>query len=65
MTPSSLDLHLLLITAELLAAATAELALLADLAHDPALRTDVLILLDAVDREAAALEAVISGVARG
>jgi hypothetical protein len=60
MTSTDLDLHLLFCAAESLDAATADLALLADLADEPALLTDVLVLLDALDREAAALAAVIA-----
>jgi hypothetical protein len=60
MTSTDLDLHLLFCAAESLDAATADLALLADLADEPALLTDVVVLLDALDREAAALAAVIA-----
>jgi hypothetical protein len=59
MTSADLDLHLLFCAAESLDAATADLALLADLADEPALLTDALVLLDALDREAAALATVI------
>jgi hypothetical protein len=59
MAASYLDLHLLFSAAESLAAATADLALLADVADDPALLTDVVVLVDALDGEAYALEAVI------
>jgi len=52
---SALDRHLLLCSAEALEAANADLALLADLADESALLTDVLALLDAIDREAASL----------
>ena len=56
---SALDRHLLLCAAEALDAATADLALLADLAVESALLTDMLVLLDAIDREASALTALI------
>jgi hypothetical protein len=59
MTSRDLDQYLLFCAAESLDAATADLALLADVADEPALPTDVLVLLDALDREAAALAAVI------
>jgi hypothetical protein len=46
--------------AESLAAATADLALVVDLAGDGALLGDVLVLLAAVDTEADVLEAIIA-----
>jgi len=54
-----LDRHLLLSAAEALGAATADLALLAGLADEPALLSDVLVLLDAIDREDATLTALL------
>jgi hypothetical protein len=60
MTASHLDLHLLFTVADSLAAATADLALIAARANDSPLLVDVLVLLDAVDAQADALEAVIA-----
>jgi hypothetical protein len=60
MTASHLELHLLFTVAESRAAATADLALITDLAGDSPLLADVVVLLDAVDTEADMLEAIIA-----
>jgi hypothetical protein len=60
MTASHLELHLLFTVADSLAAAIADMALVADLADDSPLLVDVVVLLDAVDAEADVLEAIIA-----
>jgi hypothetical protein len=60
MTASHLELHLLFTVADSLAAATADLALIADLADNSPFLVNVVVLLDAVDAEAEVLEAIIA-----